>query len=319
MPPTDIAHTNSGFFTATVTTNGSISGKLVAGGATYPLSGKFSLSGSLSKTVLASGFPTLSVQLQADYSSGTIVTGLVSDGIWSANLTANRQVYSAGFPAPQAGRKYTLVIPGADDPSTRPGGYSSGSLSVGANGAIAFNGTLGEGTAAAQQTFVSQNGRWPFYSSLYGGKGSVFGWLAFTNGADRDIAGSVSWFRNPGSAVGLYTGGFEFANELTAMGSRYTNKTGVAALTLTHDLITLEGGNLDQSITSDAVISANNIVIGPNGLKLTITNGTGVFKGAINKPLNGDSISVRGAVLQKQNKAFGQFLGSSQSGRVRIE
>lgn len=319
IPTNGIAHTNSGFFTATVTTNGSISGKLVTGGATYPLSGKFALAGSYSNTVVVSGFPPLSVQLQADYASGNIVTGLVSDGVWTANLAANRLVFSSSSPAPIAGRKYTLVIPGADDASTRPGGYTSGSLSVATNGTIAFNGTLGEGTPVAQQTFVSQNGRWPFYSSLYGGKGSIFGWLSFTNGIDRDITGSVSWFRNPGSAVGLYAGGFEFSDDLIAIGSRYTNKTGVAALNLTNGLLTLEGGNLDQSITNDAAISSNNIVTGSNGLKLTITNATGIFKGSLTNTLSGAPISVKGAVLQKQNKALGQFLGSSQSGRIQLE
>jgi uncharacterized repeat protein (TIGR02543 family) len=319
IPSTGVAHTNSGFFTATVTTNGSISGRIVAGGGTYPFAGKFALAGSFSKTVVAAGFPPLSVQLQADYSSGAVITGSVSDGVWTANLSANRLIYSASSPAPQAGRKYTLAIPGADDASTRPGGYSSGSLSVATNGTIAFNGTLGEGTAVAQQTFVAGNGQWPFYSSLYSGKGSIFGWLSFTNGADRDIAGTVSWFRNPGSAVGLYTSGFEFTNELAAIGSRYTNKTGVAALNITNALLTLEGGNLDQSITNDAAIGTNNLVTGSNGLKLTITNATGIFIGSVSNTFTGAAITVKGAVLQKENKALGTFLGATQSGRVRIE
>ena len=152
------------------------------------------------------------MNLQLDLSNGPL-TGTISDGTWTADLLANNAVYTKANPAPQAG-KYTLLIPGSENAATQPGGNGFGAVTVSDLGAITFSGTLGDGTRVTASSVVSHDGQWPFYVSLYGGKGSILGWLSFTN--DGAISGQTGWFKLAMPAAKLYPGGFTNSAEAMA-------------------------------------------------------------------------------------------------------
>ena len=315
--PGHVAFPSAGFFWASVTDKGSFSSKWLLAGATYSLSGQLAVDGSYSNALSRPNLGPLLVQLQIDLNGGDTITGTISDGSWTSDLTANRAVYSktAPVPAPFGGRKFTLVLPGSDDFANEPGGHGFGSLSVATAGNLGFKGTLGDGTKVTQKTFLSGQNQWPFFASLYSKKGLVLGWLTFdTNPPAGDLGGPVSWIKQAQPTSKLYPAGF--TNETAAVGSLYTFSNGIPILTWTNGNIILSGGNLADSITNAFTIAANNKVTGTNGLTLSFVTSSGLFKGSVRNPAAAKPIPVNGALLQKQDTGFGTFLGTNQTGQV---
>ena len=125
----------------------------------------------------------------------------------------------------------------------------------------------------------------------------------------------MNWFRLPQTSTKLYPAGFSFNHWLDAAGSVYTFSNGVPLLNWTNGVLELEGGNLSQNLTNEAVLATNKLT-GPNSLKLTITNASGLFQGSLVNPATGKAISLNGVVLQKLNEGYGNFLGTNQSGSL---
>ncbi|HEY3855372.1 MAG TPA: hypothetical protein VGO67_13355 [Verrucomicrobiae bacterium] len=102
------------------------------------------------------------------------------------------------------------------------------------------------------------------------------------------------------------------------IGSRYgfTNKHPI--LNFTNADVLLTGGNLASPIENAATVAANGKITGTNHLSLTVNTANGVFTGSIINPATKKTISLSGAVLEKQNTAAGHFVGTNQSGHVSI-
>jgi hypothetical protein len=310
-----VAHSSSGFFSARTTSKGTFSAKLQLAGQRHSVSGQFDCTGVFSGSVTRKGLPSLSVRWQIDLGGEDVLTGHISDGTWTAELLADRAAYSRTNSAPQSGN-YTLHIPGAEDSSTRPGGYGYGSLTVDALGNIKFVGCLGEGTKTAQKTFLSKQGQWPLYASLYSGKGQILGWLTFANKPESDVAGLISWIKLPEPAARAYPSGF--TNETEAAGSFYQFVNGLPVLNFGTGQVWLANGNLPQAFTNQIALGADNKVtnLSSNKLTLTLKTSSGLFKGSVVDPATLKTIPIGGVVLQKQNMGSGWFFGTNQSGRV---
>lgn len=317
-PSDNVSYTNSGFFSATVTDKGKLTAKVQMMGKTYPFTGQFAVDGSFSNSVKRAMNTPLVVQLTIDFAGGDVITGTISDGIWVAQLTANRDTFARANPPPYANRKFTLILPGSADSSTLPGGHGYGSGIIDPLGNINFVGTLGDGGKFNQHTFLSKDGTWPLFAMPYAGKGLVWGWLTFdTNQAAGDFGGSVDWIKLPQRGK-YYTNGFDFTID-NAVGSFFTFSTGTPILNLTNGVIILQEGGLTTPITNDVSIASNNKVTGTNGLALHFVSGTGLFNGSVKDPQNNNKpIMVNGAVLTKQNAGFGTFLGAGETGQVFI-
>ena len=89
-------------------------------------------------------------------------------------------------------------------------------------------------------------------------------------------------------------------------------------LNLANGAAIFAGGDLPADITNPFSLASDNIVTGSDKLSLKITTASGLFQGSTTNQ-NGRVISFSGAVLQKQNAGFGQFLGADQSGSVVLE
>jgi hypothetical protein len=313
----DASEESSGSFVASVTGAGTYVANLRLDGATYSYSGQFSATGTASKSIERPGLAPLAVNLQLDLADGPL-TGTISDGTWTTDLVADLAVYSKTNPAPQAGR-YTLLIPGSENASTQPGGNGFGAVTVTDSGAVTFSGVLGDGTMVTSAGIVTSEGQWPFYISLYGGKGSIMGWLSFTNvGA---IDGQIAWFKLAKPTAKLYPGGF--TNSVSAMGSVYNYTNGVAPLGFSSGELLLTNGDLTGSITNQIDLgpeSAGTVEEASNqaAVKLNFKTLSGLFKGTVTNPDTGKPIPVEGVVLQNMNLGAGYFLGATESGSVLL-
>jgi hypothetical protein len=308
----DAAEESSGSVVATVTSAGAFSAKLRLGTGSYSYSGELSLTGAAIKSIPRSGLSPITVQLQLGLTNGPL-SGTISDGTWTADLVADAAVYSKANPAPQAG-KYTLLIPGSENASTQPGGNGFGAVTVSASGNVTFSGILGDGTAVTSTSIVSSEGQWPFYVSLYGGKGSILGWLTFTN--EGVISGQTGWFKLPQATAKLYPGGF--TNSAGAMGSVYQYTNGLPVLGFSEGQLSLTNGNLAQSITNQIGLGPDMQASDQSADKLTFKTSSGLFKGSVTNPETGKLITVNGIVLQNQNFGAGYFLGTTESGSVLL-
>jgi hypothetical protein len=309
-----LALASAGSIKATVRNTGSFSAKLQSAAGTYAVSGTLSAGGLYSNTVPRRGLAPLSVHLQLDLIGGNVLNGSLSDGTWLAELSANRAVYSRLNPVPQGATKYTLGIPGGLDAATQPAGWGYGALSLDTAGNVRFAGALADGTKVSQATALSAQAHWPLFAPLYSGKGLVIGWLTLADQTNTDVSGLVNWIKAPDTKAKLYPAGFEFTNGVEVIGSRYS---GTPEINLgAGGAIVLDGGGLPESETNAVTYSGNKFT-GANKSSVTVSAGTGLFRGNVSdggpKP-----VSVSGALLQKQNVGYGYFISTSESGRVYL-
>jgi hypothetical protein len=313
--------TNSGSFLFSVTRSGAVSGKLDLGGHTVPLSGKFEPDGT---AAIVSKRPhdetSLTTTLQLDFADQS-VSGTVSEGNFSAELNGYRDLFSRSDKAAEFEGHYTLIIPGTNDPAVGSFGTSYGTVKVDELGNITLVGNLADGTAISQSSVVSQDGYWPLYVNLYGGKGSLWGWVCFTNHTLTN-ASLISWINATNSArTAVYRSGFT-NQQATLTGGIYTQSQMLPA-NLT---AILDGGNLPFAITNGVMLTTSDKIIVTNSLdetnklKLRIRKDTGEISGSFANPDEPkQTIKVHGVVLQGQASAQGCFLGTNRSGTFLLE
>ena len=310
--------TNSGAISFTLTSAGVVSGKLTLGTNTPSLNGQFDPSGAATIITPRKGLSNLITTLQLDF-AGQTASGSITDGSFVALLMADLEQKATHYEG-----QYTLIIPGTDEQAAGPLGTSCGTVTV-KSGAISFGGYLADGTIVNQSSYVSTDGYWPFYLSLYGGNGSFWSWNSFTNtnGAMIIFSTNASWINATNtSKTALYRTGF--TNQAASIiGSAY-HATDKPLLALTSGQVTLEGGNLPVAITNTFILTSKNAIIltnagDTNKLTLTINKSTGVISGGFANPSNlKQTIKVNGVLFQNQTNAQGYFLGTNQSGTFML-
>lgn len=173
-----------GFCEMTGSKGQSFTGKILCGGSRYSYSGKFDSTGNAWSTIPRAGASPLSVHLVA---GDDILTGEISNETWTATILAKRNTFdSKANPASQAGN-YTFALLGGSNSANQPGGDSFGTMAVDRSGGVTSSVTLSDGTRASQKTILGKDGTWPFYVSLYSGKGFAFGWLQLQSPSDSGL------------------------------------------------------------------------------------------------------------------------------------
>jgi sugar lactone lactonase YvrE len=317
----NIETTNSGFISLTLASLGSFSSKIqLTSGQKISMSGHFTTDGTFSNSVAVKGSTPLIVQFTLDSANQGQISGSISGAGWAAQLFAVRALFSPVNPAPQANKKYTLVIPGGDDSSVRPGGNGFGTIAVDVSGNVTLSGTLADGAKVKQKTFMNKQSLWPLFAAPYKNQGAIFGWMTFvTNQVNTDLTGTLYWFRNPQPSASLYPAGFNFPGGISALGSLYAFTNGTPLLNLPSGGVSvLQFGNPLQSYTNNFTLGADNKITSANGLKATITTVSGLFKGTAISLGNSTSVPINGVLLPKQNSGFGYFLSNGRSGAVYL-
>ena len=210
-----VKHGSSGYFNFNVASSRTrtLNGKILIEGGSYLLTGTFGSNHQATATVVRPGKTSLTVNLQL-LAAADQVTGTISDGTWTAPLLGDRATFGLTNVAPQLGG-YTFTLFGDSNGDDSPSYGTQGKVTIRTNGAVALSGTLSDSSPLAQGTYLSKNGQWPLYVPLYAGKGSLLGWVTFTNQPTLKLTGDVSWIKTNASGL-YYTNGF--TNSVTLFG-----------------------------------------------------------------------------------------------------
>jgi glucose/arabinose dehydrogenase len=312
-----VRHGASGFFSLTLRPNGSFTARLQQGTKKSAFSGVLDLTGHSTNSVKRPGTNNVIVELYLDPNGPAQIIGRVTDDSWEATLVADRAAFDAKTnPATNYVNSYTLLIPGSANSPSEPAGDGAGNFTIDMRGNVKFTGALADASPIAQKVALSTNGAWPLYASLYGGRGSLLGWVTVTNSAQPDLGGLVSWSRPAGSRPKVHTNGFAFDSML--IGSFYFPPGTNTVFEPTSAIVGFTDGNLTEGFTNNATLLPNGKVTigGTNKTTLVLTPKTGRFTGGVTPPGVKKRVSFKGAVLQKQGYGGGFFLGTNTSGRV---
>ncbi|MDB6056745.1 MAG: putative Lysyl endopeptidase, partial [Verrucomicrobiales bacterium] len=300
----------SGYITLTVTKSQTYSGSIKQhGAANVGFSGKFHANRSVA--VISGG---RSISLIAE-SAGTEarLKGIVRKNGKNIPLLATRAIYNAAHPTPQAGA-YTLSLQGQNS-ATAPNGDGFGNVTINPNGKIKFGATLADDSPVTQGAALATSGTWPLYCQLAGGRGSVLGWLSFTNVPGTRCAGDLRWIKSAGGTT--YKKGF--AAKLSVVGSAFHPQAGGLGINLNGGSMVLSGGKLPANIVKPIVGTGLNTIVcqsGTSTANLAVKSSLGSFSGKIVQ--DGTTVTVKGITMQDQSVATGYFIRNGVSGRVAI-
>jgi hypothetical protein len=262
-----------------------------------------------------------------------VLAGTVADGSqWSSDLSAYRA--AAGSSNAYAGA-YTMLIKGCsywglcfgEGFSDLPAGDGPASVKISSIGGVVVSGTLADGTAISQSTAVSEQGCWPLFVSLYGGRGMLAGWM----GCATNQWGSPVYWVMPPKVSGRYnTNGFG-QSRMAFLTPYRVPPRGQNAVTWSNAAVMITGGNLPMpadltnSPTSQIVLSNGLVrVVGGTigGLTMSITASNGLFSGTFVNPVTRQRTSFQGVLLQEAGTPVdggGWWLGpGGQSGNIRV-
>ncbi len=310
---------STGDFTFRLTPSGAYSASLRLAGQKLRAAGRLNLEGDATNLVARPGHSPLQVSWSTDLHGLNSVTGIVSDGVWRAELRGHRATFRAGpNPAPLAGR-YTVAIE-PEPASDAPPGAGPAVLQISSDSIASYTGSLPDGTRLTGRATVSADGDWPVYAPLYQNQGLIAGWVHVdTNATLQDLSGSLAWFRPAQAGAPLYPAGF--TNRSHVVGSRFLPPTTPAdpLLNLVDATATFFGDDLSQTWTNPIQFSPNRVTnLGSNRLSLSVVRNTGQFRGSLIDPNLNRSFPFNGVLLQKSTNGAGYFLGPTAGGRVTI-
>ena len=318
----DRAQESSGFFTVALTAGGAYSGSLKCGANTYSIRGQFDLAGRTHQAVSRPKTNAWGLDLMLLFPD-QVVGATISNGV-SGGWVAGGLAYRAGFdartnPATQYAGQYTLILPPEDSPE--PQGCGCAAIAVTAGGLTTLTGSTADSTNFTQSVPVSLDGRLPVYASLYGGRGSIWGWLQFdANHPSASLEGDLYWFRPPLLSAQFYPAGV--SNQVPAFGSRYTppSSTTGRVVAMTNGFVIFESGDLPAPVTNHITLTVNNRIINlsSNKLTLNLTPSSGLFSGSVQFPGTTRSNSFKGALVQDRPAGFGSFLETNQAGLLLL-
>lgn len=303
---------SSGYFALTLTNDGTFQMSVYNGGTTNTTNGEFSISLSTANLTLG-GY---GVNLGIDIAGGTI-SGYVTNtaAAWGSELVSYLSSNSVIVPG-----TYTVLVPGFDDNTVGPVGYSFLDAVIGGNGGVTLTGYMADNTSVAETTALSAAGNCPVYIPLYPGQtnGLLLGWITFTNDPTVNSLtddSSLTWYNAAGGNTNLYAGGF--TNLVTPVGSPYltvddnANNLLGASTNSGYAYLVLSGGNLGANPVVKKMGVTNNVisVVSPtdHSVSLTITPGTGVVQGTYVN--HGQTNNLEGLIFQNEGLVGGYFYG----------
>jgi hypothetical protein len=286
LDPSDATPTNSGFITLTTTATGIFTGDLKFPSRTYSINYIFPYTGFIDLPSVGLDSNLLQLVLSLDLTNGSdTITGYVADQtaagsyVWASSLVLYRAVTNlSGSNAPVAGKYAALLQPANDTNSSTASGYAA--ISLAANGALTWAGTLPDNTAVSESAKMSRNGIWPVYDapSSYKGKGMIIGWQ--TNTPSGACDGQLFWSK-PGTGL---------TANLTSTGAAFA-----APVTNTQYQIVVAGGTSHSLMVSPArqfvpAPPISSISLLPTGVLsgfIELSDGKRAFKGAFISPSSG--------------------------------
>jgi hypothetical protein len=312
---------HSGLLNLVLSDKGMASGKFMSAGASYSFTGVQFDPLTLSATFQVkrgTRLPPLQVWVAFGPSDPAqpYLMGSVGDGSWFAEFSAGRRSSISSL----AG-KYTFGL-SADV----VGGIGAGTITVDQKGVVKLGGNLGDGTPVTLSSQVAQDGSWPIYIPIYGGKGVVVGWGSFTGGSPW---ASLFWMKPAKPTDKYYPEGFNTV-DLYLGGAMYV-PPGPGQQVIqdwTSGWVELGAGNLTGAIQNEITLNNNKVTVINNSekLRLTLTPSSGRFTGSFTDPVSLRSRSIKGVIMQNYSSnlptssyGIGWFLGGNESGYIYFD
>jgi polygalacturonase len=311
---------SSGSIMLLVSKDGPFAASLTMGGVRTAFKGQFDVSGNATNIVARNGLHSLQVILHLDLVDDTDqITGTVSDGVFTSEVLADRDVFNAMARCPLAG-SYTVVLqpPERSDPSI-PEGFGYGTLMITPTGLGRMIGFLADGTKITVSVPLSKHGTWPLYQVLYKNRGACIGWVSV--GTNSSLGATVDWFRPPLPTSPFFPAGF--TTNVTLFGEKYVSPADGGPSVAGTNIVTLGGGNLVGSIVATVLVSdvGSVTVLPPNdeNLQMKLQTTSGQLGGSFTHPVLNKTINFNALVLQLDGTGSGYFLGTNASGFVVVE
>jgi hypothetical protein len=307
-----------GFLSGKLTQQGNFSLKAKIGALTLPIKGRFSLDGHFTGNIVVRGVPYgINLTLNVTGIGARTITGTITGGNTSVTLAADLSPFlkkTHPVPSELVGTFNFLLPPdpNATDPNY-PIGIGFGRVTISSSGTTKFTGKLADGTSISGGAPLSAEDRWPFFSSLYRGAGSISGWVTLDRSqVDHDLSGTLDWKkpRNRGNAISA-TG---FSGQSDLAGARVAESTLRQALTGSNGprLLTLQSPDNDPVPLNISFP----ITLRPTG-HTTVTAPAGsaiqsiTFKVRAKTGLLSGSFAERGAIRKIQGMVIGPKLNEA--------
>jgi hypothetical protein len=242
---------STGFLSGKLTHRGAFSLKAKVGELTLPIKGRFSLDGHFTgRIVVADTSYVIELTLNVTGIGARAITGTIVGGRTSVTIMADLSPFEKKdhpVPAELIGTFRFMVPPNSNvtDPNF-PVGIGFGRVTVSTGGTARFTGRVADGTAVSGSAPLSSESRWPLFSSLYRGGGSISGWVTFDpSQIDHDLSGTLDWKKPRGSGSAIHAEGFSGKSDL--LGARSEGLTSFLALSLSNSSseLTLQSPGVD--------------------------------------------------------------------------
>ena len=307
----------TGIAKANVTLSGAFTAKIGIGPKAYSLKGDFDETGAFSGSLKRGRLAPLGVSLNVDLANGTgAMTGEISDGSGTMLVDAWKGVkYSRTSTAQEEGSYNFALEPGAEFGT--PNGYGIGTIKVSRAGGVKVKGILANGAKMSAGTFITEGERFPLYSVLDKGQGSLSAFMAFADKSDSDIDAVATWFSGRERSV-RYS--FDaFTTEPRIFAQRYTapERGERAVLDSTNGAGTLSLASGATTLTQGFTLGTDNrFTYGSpllDGFAMTLSAKKGEFSGSLR--LGGEKTKFSGVLMQKSDEGVGFSMG----GDLRVE
>lgn len=222
-----------------VASSGTITGTLRMANLSHPFTGRLTATTgsdpSTNITVKRKGLSDAVMTLSINRDNGKL-TGPIDQSTapaWSASIEAWRNPYSTTNKATTTGlaNAHTFWIePPTGTTTAKPQGTGNGTATVSTLGVVTVAYKLSDGIALTQTTTIGTLNHIALHAMLYGGKGSVGGWLLLADQvppAYNTVSGALQWNKTgPASLTDrTFASGFDFgvlnASLLTVRGSEW--------------------------------------------------------------------------------------------------
>jgi subtilisin family serine protease len=343
------AFESCGLLQTMLNAKGSCSGKLFLAGAKLSFKGEFNGLGQFKTRILRKGKTALDLELTVALDGDDrIITGTLTDSVFSATVETERAGFSKTAPYALAathlkGETYNFQLPppsGAVVP--KPLGSGHGSFKVDKSGNAKWTARLRDGTVAGGAVPLYKGLTWPFFASLYKGRGLVLGEFAIDKSpATFGAGGTLDWIKLPVPGDKRFPNGFLLEAD-TAAGSLYTPPAKGAAASAfgasagVTGTITFSDGSLSNGapFIRDITVGPDNKPAVANSVTplispvVKINAAKGTFSGSFVDPkfvVKATRLKFEGVIRQDTATGVGDFIGATsnglgaQTGTVKID
>ena len=342
-----------GYFSLTLQSLGSFTGKLLLDGGTVPISGGFDSNGNSIfgvnrasvVTLLRKDKPALTMTLGFGPGGEIIGTLGLQDGSGrTLGILSKRCPYNAGNLVPSGllgtgntdGHYTTAFL--RDDNSVSgytddqyPQGDGAGYWKLSKTGAITVTATLADGTAFTAKAALAGDGTWRLYAPLYSGKGLIVGSMAPNVLLTEDYRAENTYWIRPALDTQHYPGGWTDPILVDTISAKYTVTPGLSVVpNLGAITVRFTEGLLSAIQDRTCTLSAADIVTntsGDTGFTMKIDRATGLYSGTFTHT-DTSKTSFKGVILNKDSGSpcVGFFLTTTpkvkdytgQAGKVEL-